>query len=100
KKAIYARILENDTLFIAGDTLYHRDIDSVNNFLNAYHHVKIYKTDLQAMCDSATMNTQDSLMQLFNTPVLWSTNAQATSKLIKVDIGKSTVKGFHLEGKA
>lgn len=100
KNAIYARIMEKDTLFIAGDTLYHRDIDSVNNFLNAYHHVKIYKTDLQAMCDSATMNTQDSLMQLFNTPVLWGKNSQATSKLIKVDIGKNSVKGFHLEGKA
>ncbi|PBQ34320.1 hypothetical protein CNR22_21935 [Sphingobacteriaceae bacterium] len=100
KKAIYARIMEKDTLFIAADTLYHRDLDSVNNFLNAYHHVKIYKTDLQAMCDSATMNTQDSLMKLFNTPVLWSTNSQATSKIIKVDIGKSSVKGFHLEGKA
>lgn len=100
KKAIYARIMDNDTLFIAADTLYHRDLDSVNNFLNAYHHVKIYKTDLQAMCDSATMNTQDSLMKLFNTPVLWSTNSQATSKLIKIDIGKNSVKGFHLDGKA
>ncbi|WP_317897222.1 OstA-like protein [Aurantibacillus circumpalustris] len=100
KKAIYARILEEDTVFIAADTLYHRDIDSVNNFLNAFHHVKIFKKNLQAICDSATMNTQDSLMQLFNTPVLWSTNAQATSKIIKVDIGKNKIKGFHLEGKA
>lgn len=100
KKALYARILDNDTIFIAADTLYHRDIDSVNNFLNAFHHVRIYKKDLQAMSDSATMNTQDSLLQLFNTPVLWSTNSQATSKIIKVDIGKNKIKGFHLEGKA
>ena len=100
KKALYARILDNDTVFIAADTLYHKDIDSVNNFLNAFHHVKIYKKDLQAMCDSATMNTQDSLLQLFNTPVLWSTNSQATSKIIRVDIGKNRIKGFHLEGKA
>ncbi len=100
KRAIYARILEDDTVFIAADTLYHRDIDSVNNFLNAFHHVKIYKKDLQAMCDSASMSTHDSLLQLFNTPVLWSTNSQATAKIIKVDIGKNKLKGFHLEGKA
>jgi lipopolysaccharide export system protein LptA len=100
KNAIYARILEKDTLFIAGDTLYHRDIDSVNNFLNAYHHVKIYKKDLQAICDSASMNTKDSLLQLFNTPILWTKGSQATSKIIKVDINKNTVKGFRLEGKA
>jgi lipopolysaccharide export system protein LptA len=100
KNAIYARILEEDTVFIAADTLYHIDLDSVNNFLNAFHHVKVFKKDLQAICDSATMNTKDSLMILFNTPVLWSTNSQATSRLIKVDIGKSKIKGFHLEGQA
>lgn len=100
KKAIYARILDNDTVFIAADTLYHRDIDSVNNFLNAFHHVRIFKKDLQALCDSSTMNTQDSLLQMFNTPVLWSNNSQATAKIIKVDIGKNKIKGFHLDGKA
>ena len=100
KKALYARILEKDTLFIAADTLYHKDLDSVNNFLNAFHHVKIYKKDLQAICDSASMNTKDSLLQLFETPVLWGANSQSTSKIIKVDIGKNNIKGFRLEGKA
>ncbi|MBL7932957.1 MAG: hypothetical protein JNL60_13700 [Bacteroidia bacterium] len=100
KKAIYARLLEKDTLFIAADTLYHVDIDSVNNFLNAYHHVRIYKPDLQAVCDSASMNSKDSLLQLFETPLLWSHWSQASSKIIKVDIGKSSIKGFRLEGKA
>lgn len=97
---IYARIVNNDTLFIAADTLYHRDIDSVDNFLNAYHHVKVFKTDLQAMSDSASLNTKDSLLQLFKNPMLWSTRSQATSKLIKVYIGKSTVNGFKLESNA
>lgn len=100
QKAIYARIIEKDTLFIAGDTLYHRDLDSINNFLNAYHHVRIYKKDMQAVCDSSTMSTKDSLLQLFNTPVLWSNGSQATGKIIKVDIGKKTIKGFRLDGKA
>ena len=97
---VYARILDNDTLFIAADTLYHRDLDSVDNFLNAYHHVKIFKNDLQAMADSASLNTKDSLLQLFKNPMLWSTRSQATSKLIKVYIGKRTVNGFKLESNA
>ena len=100
KKAIYARIVENDTLFIAGDTLFHRDIDSVNNFLNAYHHVRLFKKDLQAICDSASLNTKDSLLQLFKTPVLFSNRSQATASIISVDIGKEHVKGFTLDGKA
>jgi lipopolysaccharide export system protein LptA len=97
-KAIYARVMENDTLFIAADTLYHRDLDSVNNFLNAYHHVKLLKKDVQAQCDSASLNTKDSLMQLFKTPILWSHNSQATAKNIKINIGKNTINGFKLDG--
>lgn len=94
---VYARILDTDTLFIAADTLYHRDLDSVDNFLNAYHHVKIFKNDVQAKADSASFNTKDSLLQLFKNPVLWSNKSQATAKLIKVFIGKSTINGFKLE---
>lgn len=100
KKAVYARLLDKDTLFIAADTLYHRDLDSVNNFLNAYHHVKIFKKDLQGVCDSASLNTSDSLLQLFKTPFVWSNQSQATAKIIKIDVGKNSVNGFHLDGKA
>lgn len=100
KHALYARIIDNDTLFISADTLYHRDLDSVNNFLNAYHHVKLFKKDIQAQADSASLNTIDSLIQLFKTPVLWSKNSQATAKLIKINIGKSAINGFKLEGNA
>lgn len=99
-KPIYARIVDGDTLFIAADTLYHRDLDSVDNFLNAYHHVKIYKKDMQALADSASLNTKDSLLQLFKNPFLWSNRSQATAKLIKVYIGKNTINGFKLESNA
>ena len=98
QKAIYARVVEKDTLFVAADTLYHRDIDSVDNFLNAYHHVKIFKKDLQAVCDSAVLNTKDSLMQLYREPLLWADRSQAKAKHMKIYVGKSTVKGFKLEG--
>jgi lipopolysaccharide export system protein LptA len=100
KRAIFARLIENDSVFIAADTLYHLKIDSANNFLNAFHHVKLFKSNLQASADSATMNTKDSLIQLFNTPILWSNRSQATAKIIKIDIGKKTIKGFTLDGKA
>jgi lipopolysaccharide export system protein LptA len=98
KKAIYARVMEKDTLYIAADTLYHRDIDSADKFLNAYHNVKLFKRDMQAVCDSAVLNTKDSLMQMYKSPVLWSSKAQATSKFIKVNIGRNTIYGFKLEG--
>lgn len=100
QQALYAKIMDADTLFIAADTLYHRDIDSTNNFLNAYHHVRIYKPDMQGLCDSASMNTKDSLLHMFRNPVLWNGRSQATARLISVDVWDKTVHGFHLDGKA
>jgi lipopolysaccharide export system protein LptA len=100
KNAVYARLIDKDSVFIAADTLYHVKPDTSNHLLNAYHHVKIFKQDLQAECDSASLSTKDSLLRLFQTPTLWSNRAQATAKLINIDIGKKTVKGFTLQEKA
>jgi lipopolysaccharide export system protein LptA len=100
RKPVYARILDNDTLFIAADTLYHRDIDSSNNFLNAYHHVRAYKKDLQSVCDSASMVTGDSLLQFFGTPLIWSDRMQGSAKFIRVTIGNNRIRGFSLENRA
>jgi lipopolysaccharide export system protein LptA len=100
KNAVYARIFEQDTLFVAADTLYHRDIDSVHNFLSAYHKVKILKKDFQAMCDSAALDSKDSLLQLFRNPVLWSGKSQVTGKHIKILTGANTIRGFVMEGNA
>lgn len=97
-KPIYARMIEKDTLFIAADTLYHRDLDSVDNFLNAYHHVRLYKKDIQALCDSAVLNTKDSLLQLIREPLLWAEKSQAKAKFMHIFIGKNSVKGFKMDG--
>jgi lipopolysaccharide export system protein LptA len=99
-QAIYARVVDKDTLFIHADTLYHKDLDSVNNFLNAYHHVKLFKKDMQAICDSASYNSMDSLLQLFYTPILWSNKSQASGNKIKIKLNDKHIKGFILENNA
>lgn len=96
KNALYLRIINNDTLFLVADTIYHIDIDSVNNFLNAFHHVKVFKKDFQAVSDSATLNTKESLLQLFKKPVIWSNKIQATALKINIFFEKNKVKGFKL----
>ena len=100
KNALYARIFDLDTLFVSADTLYHIDVDSIHNTLNAYHHVMVYKKNLQAICDSSSMTSKDSLLQLFYNPVLWSNLSQATAKKINIVVGKKSVKSFKLEGKS
>ena len=99
-KAIYARLLDKDTLFVAADTLYHIDTDSIHAKLNAFHHVRVYKSNMQAMCDSAAMTTLDSLLKLFYSPFLFTNHSQAAAKLITVTVGKNALKGFELDGMA
>jgi len=99
-KPVYCRIFEKDSMFIAADTMFHIEVDSMYRFLNAYHHVKLFKSDLQAKTDSLTLSTKDSLLSLYKLPIIWMKGSQATAKEIKVDIWENSIKGFRLEGRA
>lgn len=94
--AIYGRVIEKDTLFLSADTLLYNEPDSTHSFVKAYRHVKIYKTDLQGLCDSLGYALHDSLMVMYNSPILWTKNGQVTAKQINVTTGKKTVKQFEL----
>lgn len=41
------------------------------DFVEAYHNVRIYKSDVQVLCDSLLFNSIDSVARLFDAPVLW-----------------------------
>jgi hypothetical protein len=82
---------------MSADTLFYEQPDSVHTFVKAYRHVKIYKTDLQGLCDSLTYLLHDSLMTMYNSPILWTNNGQVTAKLIKVTCRtKPNIKYFEL----
>lgn len=94
--AIYGRTIEADTLFMAADTLFYDQPDSLHSYVKAYKHVKIFKTNLQGLCDSLTYLVHDSLMTMYNSPILWTNNGQITAKLIKITAGQSGIKYFEL----
>jgi lipopolysaccharide export system protein LptA len=99
-KAIYARIMDTDTLFLAAEKLYHKDLDSVNNLVLAYHKVRVLNKQIQARADSASFNSKDSLLHFFYSPMLWTKFSQAGAKNMNATIGKNSVRGFRLEGQA
>jgi len=99
-KAIYARLLEKDTLFLGAEKLYHKDLDSLNNLVLAYHRVRVLHKQIQAKADSASFNSEDSLLHLFYAPMLWTNYSQASAKVMNATIGKSNIKGFRLDGQA
>lgn len=98
--AVYGRTIETDTLFLAADTLFFHKPDSAHSYVRAFRHVKMFKTDFQGMCDSLDYYIHDSMMHMYNSPILWTNNGQATAKQINVIAGQKSVKFFELNGNA
>lgn len=77
-------IVDNDTMMIWADTIftYQKRPKQPKDILKAYRNVKIYKTDMQVICDSLVYLKSDSLMTLYHKPVLWSDMNQVTGDTI------------------
>jgi lipopolysaccharide export system protein LptA len=99
---------DNDSIFIAADTLFSARLtdlygqkdsvvkdtirgkkivsinnkDSTNRYFEAYHHVRIYSDSLQSVCDSLFYSFKDSVFRLYQHPVLWAKKSQITGDTI------------------
>lgn len=90
---IYGKVLmkspaDKDTLFLTADTLLSlgntdaKTGQTTASKLLAYNHVRIFRTDMQAICDSLAYNFSDSTIYFFQDPVLWNSGSQLTSDSI------------------
>lgn len=97
-QAYLAKVTENnDTLFMAADTLVSIDnIDPAKKKLLAYHNVKIYKKDMQGLADSIEYRSIDSTIYLYKDPVLWSEGNQMTADSINMLIKNNTIDKIFL----
>ena len=87
KRPLLQSMMMGDTLYLVADTLVSTSItDSIGtkDIFNAYHHVKIFKEGLQAVCDSLSYHVSDSLFVLYDDPILWSDSTQMTGDTIKL----------------
>lgn len=89
-RPLMTSVLDLDTMWMAADTLLSLRSDSVDangdtiRYLSAYHDVRILKSDLQAVCDSLGFNTVDSVLTLYDDPILWQDTSQLTGDTISV----------------
>lgn len=67
-------ISRTDTLFAT---------DSIR-YLAAHHDVRILKSDMQAVCDSLGFNTIDSVLTLYQNPILWQDTSQLTGDTVRI----------------
>lgn len=93
-----------DTLYMHADTLkletFHINTDSVYRKVHAYPHVKVYRTDLQAICDSLVANSKDSCMTMYYDPIVWNGERQLLGERIEAYSNDSTIREAHVIGQA
>ena len=89
-----------DSLFMHGDTLqlvsYNLNTDSVFRLMKAYHKVRMYRTDVQGVCDSLVYNSKDSCMTMYTDPILWNEGQQLLGEQIKIYMNDSTIEYAHV----
>lgn len=73
-----------DTLFLHGDTLMAVRDSLIGNRVYAYPSVKFYRKDMQGAADSLIYASDDSLIYMFQEPVLWSEDLQITGDTILI----------------
>lgn len=87
KRAVSIGLMENDSIYIHGDTLMLTGKPE-NRILRAFRNAKFYKTDLSGKCDSIHSNEKSGITQLITNPIIWNGPNQMTgdSILLKSDL--------------
>jgi lipopolysaccharide export system protein LptA len=103
-RAVAIDYSQGDSMFVHGDTLRlltrYPDTDSVYRILQAYYKVRIYREDVQAVCDSMEFNALDSCMSMYYDPVVWNGSQQILGEVIRVYMNDTTVDWAHVENQA
>ena len=76
--------VDGDTLYVAGDTLIREAPSDSLSYLEAIDNVKVYKSDLQAVCDSLYYSDVDSIFRFMKNPVAWSDTTQFLGDTIHI----------------
>jgi lipopolysaccharide export system protein LptA len=93
---------DNDSLFLSAKTLFSvrpdtTGMDSTRIFV-ADEAVRVYKSDLQAVCDSLSYQPADSLISMFKSPVAWTDTSQFSSDTLILINGKEGIKEINMSG--
>ncbi len=83
-----------DYTYMHADTLFTETVDSVKD-VRAHYNVRIYKNDMQAVCDSMWYNGKDSIAHLYTDPVAWNENNQVAADTIHIIIKDGEVDYLH-----
>ncbi len=106
-KAVADTLATTDSLAVAPardslDTLSDADRDTTQlRFLKGYRNVRIYRTDIQARCDSIYFSQIDTLLRMFQDPVIWNDNRhQLTGEEVVMQMKDNSFDRANIHGGA
>ena len=79
------------------DTLWN---DTAFRQVRAFYHVRIYREDMQAVCDSMRFHGRDSVISLYGEPVCWNENNQLSADVIDIHFKNDSLNRIHGTGNA
>ncbi len=81
KRAVSINLVEQDSLYMHGDTLMITGKPE-QRIIRAFRNAKFYKTDLSGKCDSIHFNQKTGITELITNPVIWNGENQMTGDSI------------------
>jgi lipopolysaccharide export system protein LptA len=88
-----------DTMYVHADTLY-TSKDSIYEVARGFYHVRMFRNDVQGLCDSLAYSARDSVLNMFGEPVIWTDNNQLSGEFIQTFSKNKKVERIHIQGAA
>jgi len=80
--AVVPAVVDTSKVEATGDTI---------RMILAYHDVRIFKSDMQALCDSLSYSSADSMFRMFRQPVMWSDSSQFTADTVLMQLANDKI---------
>ncbi len=101
-RPLMVSMVDGDSLYIAADTLYsyeETDSTAVDTFrvLQAFHDVRLFKSDMQALCDSLVYHSRDSLFYFYDNPIMWSDTSQFVADTMSMRLANNNLEKVFLK---
>lgn len=81
----------------AKDSLHTKPIDTVlTRIIKAYHHVKVFKTNMQAKADSLFYTSADSTLRWYSNPIMWAQGSQLTGDTIYLQLRNKKINSVQV----
>lgn len=95
--ALIVYIDKGDSLFLHADTIWaYNNDDREFESARAYYNVCLFRSDVQARCDSIFFSATDSTVTLYHNPVVWYEDYQCTADTIQCIYDSDGVRLIHL----